>query len=107
MLDPWLGAFRDYYFDDIEAKKDVGITEQAQPGESTAGNPLSLVPVYGLERPAKIFSRPGFHLDENQGVAIAADEIDLSADATPKVTRQNLVSVPAQKVEGQLLGPRS
>jgi hypothetical protein len=35
-LEPWLCTFRDNYFDDIEAKKNVGIVKQAKLGERAA-----------------------------------------------------------------------
>lgn len=106
-MQPRLGVFRDDYFHDIEPKEDVGIAEQAQPGQASARNSFSLVPIHGIERPAKIFPRSRFDLHENQGVAIAADQVDLPTGATSKITRQNFVTVPAEKFAGQFLPPRA
>jgi hypothetical protein len=95
-----LGVFRDDHFHDIKPKEDVGIAEQAQPGKTAPRDSLPFVPVDGIEGSAKIFPRSGFDLHENQGVAIAADKVDLPTGATSKITRQNFVTVPAEKFAG-------
>jgi len=96
-LQPRLDAFGDDYFHDIEPKKNVGIAEQAQPGEAAAGNSFPFFPIDGIEGPAKILPASGFDLHENQGIAIAADEIDLPTRPTAKITRQDFVAVPAKE----------
>ena len=42
-LDPRRLVFRQHDFDDVEAKKNVGIVEQPKPGESAHRNSLTLV----------------------------------------------------------------
>ena len=101
-----LRSFRDNYFDHIEAKQNIGVTEEAEPGQATAGNALTLVAIDRIERPAEIFARPRFHFDENQRVALAADDIDFAAGPSAKVTIQDFVTVPLQELAGQLLPPR-
>jgi hypothetical protein len=99
-LQTGFGVVRDDDFHDIESKTDIGITQQAQPGEAAAGNSFSFVPVYGIERPAKILPGSRFDLHENQGVAIAADEVDFPTRSTAKVTGQNFVAVLAKEFAG-------
>ena len=92
--------FRKDHLNNIETKQDVRIIQQAQPGETAAGNPLSLVPMDRLERPAEIFPRPRFHFDENERVAIAADKIDLAAGPAAEITVQDFVTAPLQELAG-------
>ena len=96
-------AFRDNHFDHIEAEQDIGIVEQAQPGQAAARNSFSLVAIDRFERPAEVFPGPRFHLDENERVVIAADDIDLAAGAAAEITIQDFVTVPPQELAGQVL----
>ncbi len=106
-LDARLLAFGDDHFDDVEAKEDVGIIEQSQPGETTARDSFLFISIDGVERPSEIFARARFHFDENQRVALAANNIDFATGAAAKITRQDLVTVPAQEPAGQVLPPRA
>ena len=101
-----LGSFRDNHLDDIEAEQDIGVIEQAQPGEATARNAFPFVAIDRLEGTAEIFARPRFYLDENESVALAADDIDFAAGASAEVTIQDFVTVPPQEPAGQVLPPR-
>jgi hypothetical protein len=96
-------SLRDDYFHDIEPEKNVGIAEQTQPGEAAARNSLSLVAIHRIERPAKLLPGSGFDLHENQGVAIATNQVDLSTGSAAEITRQDFVAVPAEESVGQLL----
>ena len=100
-------SFRDDHFDDVETKEDVGIVQQTQPGQAPAGNSFSLVAIDRLEGPAEILPRPRFYFDENERVAIAADDIDFTAGASAEITIQDLVTVPLQELAGQFLPPSS
>ena len=100
-------SLRENHFDDVEPKQDVGITQEPEPGKAASRNALALVPIDRVERPAEIFPRPRFHFDENQRVAIAANEIDFATGAPAKITIQDLVTVPAQELAGQFLPPRA
>ena len=88
-------------------KRISGSPSRAQPGQTAARNPFLLVAINRFERPAEIFPRPRFHLDENQGVAVAADNVDLAAGASAKITIENFVAVPPQKPAGQFLPARA
>ena len=102
-LESRLRPFRDYHFDHIEAEQNIGIVQQAQPGQATARDSFPLVAIDRFERPAEIFSGPRFHLDENERVAIAADDIDLAAGAAAEITIQDFVAVLPQELAGQVL----
>ena len=78
-----------------------------QPRQTPAGNSLFLVAIDRVERPAKIFARACFHFDENEGVAIAADDVDLAAAASAKISVENFVTIAAQEAGRQFLTPRS
>ena len=51
----------------------------------------------------EIFARPCFYLDENERVAIAADDIDFAAGAPAEITIQDFVAVLPQELAGQVL----
>ena len=88
---------RDGYLDDVETKKNIRIVEQSQPGQAAARNSSLLFSVDRFKRPAEIFARPRFHFDEDERVAIAADDVDFAAVASAKIAIENFVAVPAQK----------
>ena len=104
---PRLRVLRDDDLNDVETKEDVGIVQQAQPGQASAGNPFPLVAIDRLEGPAEILPRPGFHFDEHERVALPADDIDFAAAASAEITVQDFVTVPLQELAGQFLPPSS
>ena len=106
-LDARLFAFGDNHFDDIEAKENIGIIEQPQPGEAAARDSFLFVAIDGVEGSSEIFARPRFHFDENQRVALATDDVDFAAGAAPEITIQDLVTVAAQESASQVLPLRS
>ena len=104
---PRLGSFGDDYFDHVEPKQNVGIIEQPQPGQAAARDPFSLVAIDRFERAAEIFARARFDFDKDERVAVAADDINFTAGAAPKITIQDFVAAPLQELAGQLLPPGS
>ena len=64
---------------------------------------MLFLPIHRLERPPEIFARSCFHFDEDEGIAIAADDVDLAAGAPLEVTIQNFVAVLPQEPAGQIL----
>ncbi len=54
-----------------------------------------------IERAAKILAGAGFHFDEDERIAIAADKINLAAAPSAKIAVENLVAMLAQKSRGQ------
>ena len=99
-MQPRLALFGDYDLHHVEPEKDLGIAEQAQPGEGAARNAFPFLPIDGIQGPAKVFPRSRLHLHENQRVAIAANQVDLPPSATAKVTKQDFVPVPAKEFAG-------
>lgn len=83
------------------------MAQQPQPGQAAARDPVALVAIDGFKGPPEIFSRPRFHLHENERVAIAANDIDLAAGASAEVTIQDLVTALPQELAGQVLSPRA
>lgn len=100
-----LDIFRDNHLDHVEAKQNIRIVQQAQPGEAASGNPFLFIAIYGIQGPAKILARPRFHLDEDKRVVIAADDIDFAAGASAEITIQDFVTVPPQEPASQVLPP--
>ena len=106
-LQPWLCIFRDNYFDDVEAEKNVGIVEQAKPGESAARDAFLFLSTHCLDGPAEIFSCARFHFDEDKRVVVAADDVDLAATVPAEITVKNFVAFFAQKTDGQFFAERT
>jgi hypothetical protein len=84
-LDPWLRVFEQEHFHDVESEKDIRIIEHSQPGETAARDSLLFPAVNRRDWPAKIFARPRFHLDKDERVVIATDDVDLAAGASAKI----------------------
>ena len=55
------------------------------------------------ERPAKIFPGACFHFDEDEGIAVATDDVDLAAASSFEVTIKNFVASTPQEARGQFL----
>ena len=106
-LEPWLCTFRDNYFDDIEAKKNVGIVEQAKPGERAARDAFLFLWTHCLNGTAEIFSGARFHFDEDKRVVVAADDVNLTSAVSAEIAIKNLVTVLAQETAGQLFTERT
>ena len=102
-LNAGLGVFRDDNFDDVEAKKNVGIIQEPEPGQTAAGNSLLLGAIHRVEWTSEIFARPRFHLDEDKRVFVAADDVDLAPASAAKITIEDFVTVPPQEPAGQFL----
>ncbi len=81
-------------FDNVEAERDVGHLQHAQPGHRAADEQAAFFPVNGVERAAEILGRAGFDLDKNQGVAgfVATNEVDFPAAGTSEVAVKNFVA---------------
>ena len=103
---PWLRAFRDDHFDDIESKQNIRVIQQSQPRQTAARNPVPLIAINGIQRPPEILPRPRFHFDEHERIAIPADNVDLAAGASSKITIQDFVTVLLQEPAGQVLPAR-
>ena len=94
-------------FHDVETKNDIGIVQQTQPGKTSFGNAQLLLSVYCLDRPTKIFVTARFHFDENERVAVAANDVDLAASAVFEIATENFVAVSPQKSRGQFFPLRA
>ena len=91
----------------IKPKQDIGIVEQAKPGQRAARDSSLLIGPDGFNRSSEFFAAAGLHFDEHERVAIAADNVDLSAAAPVKIAIENLVTVSSQKPAGQLFAERA
>lgn len=90
-------------FKDIKAKWDVGIIEQAKPGERTARNEFLLVARDGFSRRPEGEAAPGFDFDEDEGVAglVPADDIDFPAVGCAEVAVENPIALATEITRGQ------
>ena len=70
-------------------------------------NASSFPPVYRRHWPAKVLAPPRLDLDKNEGVAIAADDIDFAAVPAAKIAVENFVTVAAQKTAGEFFATRA
>ena len=93
-LEARLRVFRDDNFNDVEAKKNVWIIKEPEPGKTAASNSFLLVAIDGVERTSEILARPRFHFDEDKRVFVAADDVDLATAASAKITIEDFVTVP-------------
>ena len=64
-------------------------------------------PVYRRHRPAKVLAPSSFDLDKNEGVAIAADDIDFAAALAAEIAVENFVTAAAQKTAGEFFTTRA
>ncbi len=96
-LDPRRRTVSDHDFDDIESEEDVWIIEQSKPGQAAARDPVLFCATDGIERPAEVFPRPRFYFNEHEGVAIAANDVNLTAAASTEIAVENFVALSAQK----------
>ncbi len=101
-LESRLFVFRQHDFDNIKAKKNVGVVEQPQPGESADGNARTLVASQVFDRPSPDFVRASFYLHENQRVAIAANDVDFAPASAAKIAIENFVTAPPKKTAGKI-----
>ncbi len=87
-------------FHDVETKENVGVIQHSQPVEATARNAFLLLSIDRCNRPAKIFPRTRFYFDEDQGVLVTTDNVDLAAAVSLKVAIQDFVTLPPQEATG-------
>jgi hypothetical protein len=106
-LETRLAVLGQGYLDNIEPEQDLGIVEHAQPGERAARDAFLFLLVDRFDGPAEILARPRFHFDEDERIAIAADDVDLAAAAPFEIAIENLKAVPTQEPAGQSLAARS
>ncbi len=99
--DGWRGAGEDD-FDDIEAEGGFRIAEEVQPRECAARDEALLTAVDGGGGTAEAGGGAGLHFDEDEGVAVAADEIDLSPVFCAEVAVEDLVPVLAEMFGGEV-----
>jgi len=102
-LHPRFCAFCDDNLDDVESKKNVRIIQEPEPGQTAAGDSFLLVAVDGVERTSEILARARFHLDKDERVFVAADNVDLAAAPAAKITIKDFEAVLPQVPAGQLL----
>ena len=102
-----LGILGEDDFDDVESKKDLGIIEQAQPGERAARDPFLLIGPNRFERPAELFAPARFYFDKDKRVVVATDDVDLAAAAPLEISIENFLTIPPEKTAGRFLAARA
>lgn len=92
---------------DIKTKNDIGIVQQAQPGETAFRDAHLFLSIDRFDRPPEIFATARFHFDEDERVAVAANDVDLASAARAEIPVKNFVTVAPQKSAGQFLPARA
>ena len=93
--------------DHVEAEGDIGIVEHAQPGQGAARDAPLLIGVQTVHGPLPLIAAPAFHFDEDEGVVIATDQVDLSAARRLEIAIKNLVAFAFEKPGGQFFSARA
>ena len=106
-LDARFRVFSQDDLNNIEAKKNVGIVEHSQPGETAARNAPLFIATNCFQRTAEIFASARFHLDEYQRVVVTTDDVDLAPAAAAKIAEKNLVTATLQISTCQFLAVRT
>ena len=91
--------------DDVETKDDVRIVEQPQPRERATRDERLLVAIHRRRGRAEVAGASRFHLDEDEFVPVAADDIDFAATGRTEVSVKDFESIPPQMPGGQRLTP--
>ena len=63
-------------FDNVEPDEDVWVIQQLQPGQRAPRNQFAFRSIDRFNGPSKIFSSARFNFDEDEGIAIATNDID-------------------------------
>ena len=102
-------VFWDHNFNNVEAKRNVRIIEHAEPGKGSARNSAFLITPQIIDRPFERVRSASLYFDEDQGVVIAANDVDLTAASMSgfEIPIKNFVAVPAQVASCKLFAPRS
>ncbi len=92
-------------FHDIEAEEDVGMIEQAQPGERATRNELLLIPRHRLAGRAEAEATPrlDFYEDERVARPIPTDDVHLAPMRRAIIAVEHTVALPPQVTRGQSL----
>ncbi|HEY4283484.1 MAG TPA: hypothetical protein VGM62_10515 [Chthoniobacterales bacterium] len=98
----WFGFVAGDDFDDIESEGNLGVVEHSQPGERASGDLSSLESFDVFQRPALIVVGAGFDLDENEDIAVAANNIDLAARPMFEIPVKNFVTPFTQETAGDV-----
>ena len=88
VADAWFLAGEEPDFDDIEADGDL-FTEELEPAEGAGALFLAFVAVYRAGGGAGIGGGGGFDLAEDEGIALAADEVDFAGVAPAEVVAED------------------
>ncbi len=86
-------AIFENHFRDIEAIDDVRSIQSPEPGTRPANDKPLLLSVYRACRTAKLPAGTCFHLHEDQEVAMAADQVDLTSMFGPVIPPKHLPTV--------------
>jgi hypothetical protein len=102
-----LPVFSQDNFDDVEPDENVWVIQQLQPGQRAARNQFAFRSVDRFNGPSKIFSSARFYFDEDEGVAIATNDIDFAAMSRPEIAVKNSVAFAPEKGARQFFPARA
>jgi hypothetical protein len=102
-----LPVFSQNNFDNVEPDEDVWVIQQLQPGQRAPRNQFAFRSIDRFNGPSKIFSSARFNLDEDEGIAIATNDIDFTAMPRPEITVKNSVAFAPEKGTGQFFPART
>src|SRR5437660_9991888 len=103
----WIASFGQQNLHDIESKNDIGIIQQTQPGQAAFRDAHLLLSIHRFDRAPELFVTARFHFDENERVAIAANDVDLASATGAEIPVENFIAVTAQESAGQFLSARA
>jgi hypothetical protein len=84
-------------FDDVEPDENVWVIQQLQPRQRAPRNQFAFRSIYRFNGPSKVLSSACFYFDEDEGVAIATNDIDFAAMSRPEITVKNSVAFAPEK----------
>jgi hypothetical protein len=102
-----LPVFSQDNFDNVESDEDVWVIQQLQPGQRAPCNQFAFRRIYRFNGPSKIFSSARFYFNEDENVAIAANNINFTAMSRPEITVKNSVAFAPEKGAGQFFPART
>ena len=93
-------------FHNVEAERDIGIIQHAEPGQRAAGDVALLIGKKIVHRTPQCVAASALHFYKDKRVIIATDNIDLPAAAWFEIAVENFVTVSAEKFGGEFFAPR-
>lgn len=96
-------AVRDQDLDHIEAPRQLAGAQTFEPCVGPAFDQALFLFIHGIERPDFRGFVAGFHLDEQQELALAGDDVHLSAAGAFEIPPEDPASAGSQEIGGDIL----